>query len=66
MVLKMSLFGCANDEQFLDELSELDYDLHYCESNYSYYCEYINECNPDKNYYPALDNCKAYRRKNAK
>lgn len=62
----MPLFGCANDEQFENELSELDYDLHYCESHNSYYCEYVDSCNPDKKFFPALNECRAYRRINAK
>lgn len=59
------LFGCANDEQFLDEINEdgrLDYDLHYCESHDSYYCPEVNFCNPDKNCFPAMNQCKAYRK----
>lgn len=62
----MLLFGCATDVQFLDELSDeesqRDYDLHYCESHDSYYCEFVNECNPDKLCFPAMNHCKAYRR----
>lgn len=64
----MALFGCASDEQFLDELyeeiSDRDYNLHYCESHDSYYCPEIESCNPDKNCFPAMNECKAYRRNN--
>lgn len=45
-----------------DELSELDYDLHYCESHDSYYCEYSDSCDPKNGCYPAMSECRAFRR----
>lgn len=45
-----------------DELSQRDYDLHYCESHDFYYCPEVDFCNPSKNCFPAMNQCKAYRR----
>lgn len=57
----MSIFGCASDEQLIDEMCEVEHDTHYCEYHDSYYCDFIDNCNPRDQCLPAMEHCRLYR-----